>query len=84
MIDIFSALILLSLSFNANIMAIFLIFFGGLLFVKGLFIFSGDLSSIVDLLASIILFLSIAFSIPHFILWIFAFFLLEKGIVSFL
>ncbi len=83
-LDIFSALILLSLSFNANIVAIFLIFFGGILAVKSLFLFSGDLSSIIDLFSSFILFLSLFFSMPAFLLWILAFFLLQKGIVSFI
>jgi len=51
--------------------------------MKGLFILKGDILSCVDMFASGILFLSIFFSPPAILLWIPAFLLLAKGVVSF-
>ena len=48
-----------------------------------IFIFGGDALSFVDLFSSILLFISLLFSLPIVLLWIPAFLLLAKGVVSF-
>lgn len=82
-IDLTSALAFLMLIFGLSVLPQFLIFCAGLLFLKGMFIFMGDILSGVDLVAALLLFLSIPFNLPSILLWIPAFFLLAKGVVSF-
>ena len=82
-IDLAAALAFLMLIFGMNVWTQYLIFCAGLLFVKGLFILMGDILSGVDLLAALLLFLSIPFNLHSILLWIPAFFLLAKGVVSF-
>jgi len=84
-IDLMAAVIYLSLTFGIGVFPPLIIFGGGLLFVKGLFIFTGEVVLCgIDLIASVLLFLSLAFTIPAFLLWIPAFLLLAKGVVSFI
>ena len=82
-IDLASALAFLMLIFGMNVFPQYLVFCAGLLFLKGLFVLMGDVLSGVDLIAALLLFLSIPFNLPSILLWIPAFFLLAKGIVSF-
>ncbi len=82
-IDLAAALAFLMLIFGMNVWTQYLVFCAGLLFVKGLFILMGDILSGVDLVAALLLFLSIPFNLPSVLLWIPAFFLLAKGVVSF-
>jgi hypothetical protein len=83
-IDIASALAFLMLIFGMDVMQQFLVFCAGLLFLKGMFIFMGDVLSAIDLVSALLLFLSIPFDLPAILLWIPAFFLLAKGVVSFI
>lgn len=83
-IDLASALAFLMLIFGIDVFTQFILFCAGLLFLKGLFILGGDVLSAVDIFSSVILVLSIFFSLPSILLWIPAFFLLGKGIVSFI
>jgi hypothetical protein len=82
-IDIASALAFLMLIFGMNVFPQYLVFCAGLLFLKGLFVLMGDVLSGVDLISALLLFLSIPFTLPSVLLWIPAFFLLAKGVVSF-
>lgn len=83
-IDLFAAFMFLSLIFGTNPPAQFLLFPALLLFVKGMFILSGDILSIFDIYSSILLLLAIFVTPFAILLWISAFFLLSKGVVSFL
>ena len=83
-IDVASALAFLLLIFGFDVFTRFLLFAAGLLFLKGLFVFSGDVLSVIDLFSALMLILSIFFALPAVLLWIPAFLLLAKGLVSFL
>jgi hypothetical protein len=83
-IDLAAAVAFLMLIFGMNVFSQFLLFCALLLFVKGMFIFMGDVLSAVDLFAAIMMILSISFTLPSVLLWIPAFLLLAKGVVSFI
>ncbi len=83
-IDLTSAIAFLMLVFGMNVFIQFSIFCTALLLLKGMFIIGGDVLSIIDLFSALVLFFSIFFSIPTFLLWVGAFFLFAKGFVSFL
>jgi len=82
-IDLAAALAFLMLIFGMDVFSQYLLFCAILLFVKGLFVFMGDILSAIDLIAAIILIISVSFMLPSIFLWIPAFFLLAKGAVSF-
>lgn len=82
-VDLAAAVAFLMLIFGMNVFTQFLLFCAILLFVKGMFILMGDVLSVVDIFSAIILILSISFSLPAVLLWIPAFLLLAKGVVSF-
>ena len=82
-IDLAAALAFFMLIFGMNVFHQYLVFCAGLLLIKGLFILMGDILSAIDLVSALLLFLSIPFDLPVGLLWIPAFFLLAKGIVSF-
>jgi len=82
-IDLSAALAFLMLTFGMDVFFQFLLFCSGLLFMKGLFVFTGDILSGIDLLAAGLLIISIFFTLPSVILWIPAFLLLAKGFISF-
>ena len=81
-VDLASALAFLMLVFGCDVYFQFLLFCAGLLFLKGLFILTGNVLSGFDLFSSALLILSIFFPLPAFLLWIPAFLLLAKGFVS--
>ena len=83
-IDLLASLTFLALIFSIPISFQILLFLGGLLFVKGMFVFTGDPLSIQDFFYASCLILSIFFALPASFLWISAFLLLSKGVVSFL
>ncbi|MEK6933319.1 MAG: hypothetical protein AABW75_00410 [Nanoarchaeota archaeon] len=82
-IDLASASVFLMLVFGMTPSLNFIIFCASLLLLKSLFIFLGDALSFVDLFSSILLFISLLFSLPIVLLWIPAFLLLAKGVMSF-
>lgn len=82
-IDLVAAFVFLMLIFGIQPFLPLLLFSSGLLFAKSFFIFSGDVLSLVDLVASIVLLISIFISLPAVILWFPAFLMLAKGFVSF-
>jgi len=83
-IDLVSALAFLLLIFGFDVHFRFILFCAGLLLLKGFFIITGDVLSVIDVFSSFMLILSIFFMPPVFLLWIPAFLLLAKGFVSFL
>ena len=83
-IDLAAAFVFLGLIFGNELPFQFILFPAILLLLKGLFIISGDVLSAVDIFAALILFVSIFFNVFSILLWIPAFLLLSKGIVSFL
>ena len=83
LIDLVSALAFLMLAFNVQPWLQFILFCSGLLLLKGMFIFTGEPLSAIDLISSLILLISIFLSLPAIFLWAPAFLLLAKGIVSF-
>jgi len=83
-IDIVAAIAFLMLIFGMSPILQFTLFCSGLLLLKGMFIFMGDVLSGVDIFAAIILLLSLLITIPSILLWMPAFLLLAKGIVSFI
>jgi len=83
-IDLVSALAFLMLIFGMNVFPPFLIFCGALLLIKGMFIFTGDVLSFVDMFAAVLLLSSLIINLFPILLWIPAFLLIAKGLVSFL
>jgi hypothetical protein len=82
--DILSSLVFLMLIFGMHPFIYLVMFCVAVLFLKGMFILSGNVLSLFDLIAAFLLVLSIFFAPPVFLLWICAFLLLAKGVVSFL
>ena len=83
-IDLVAALAFLMLVFGMDVWFQYMLFCAGLLFIKGLFVLGGDVLSVIDLVSSAILLLSIFFTLPVAFLWVPAFLLFAKGVVSFL
>ena len=83
-VDLAASLAFLMLIFGIDVATPYLLFCAGLIFIKGLFAFGGDVLSFVDLFSSIILLISVFFSLPSLLLWMPAFLLLAKGVVSFI
>ena len=82
-IDLVSALAFLMLTFGLDVWTRFLLFCAGLLIMKGMFVITGDVLSVIDLFSAGILIISIFFSLPAIFFWVPAFFLLSKGFISF-
>ena len=83
-LDLLTAVVLLSFVFGISPWIQLILFCAGLLFIKGLFIFTGEPLSLIDLSASATLILSVWFSPWLWLLWSLSFLLLSKGVVSFL
>lgn len=83
-IDLAGALALLVMIFGINVFTPFLLACSGLLFLKGLFILQGNILSLIDLFACGILLISLLITPALILLWIPAFLLLAKGVVSFI
>lgn len=82
-IDFASAIAFLMLIFGIDVFLQFMMFCTGLLFLKGFFIFTGDVLSAFDLIFAIFLLISLFFTLPAILLWIAAFVLMAKAFVSF-
>lgn len=82
-IDLLSAFVFLMLIFGVHPYFQIILFCSGLLFLKGLFVFTGEPLSLIDMVSSILLIFSIFMGLPTILLWVPAFLLLAKGIVSF-
>ncbi|MBX4196750.1 hypothetical protein KW805_04145 [Candidatus Pacearchaeota archaeon] len=83
-IDLVAAASFLMMIFGINVLFQVILFCGGLLLAKGMFVIGGDVLSVLDIAAALILFISLIFTLPVVILWVPAFLLLAKGFVSFL
>jgi hypothetical protein len=83
-IDIAAAIAFLMLVFGMQPYLQFMLFCAGLLLLKGMFVFTGDVLSVIDVVSTILLILSIFVTLPSALLWAPAFLLLAKGFVSFL
>lgn len=83
-IDLAAAFAFLLLTFGIEPYTQYVLFCAGLLFIKSLFIFSGDILSAIDLASSIILIVSLFFIPTTLFLWVPALLLCSKGMASFL
>lgn len=81
-VDLVSSVAFLMLIFGIHVPLHFLLFCAGLLLMKGFFVFAGNVLSAFDILASLLLLLSLIFTPFLFLLWLSALFLLAKGVVS--
>ena len=82
-IDIAAAIAFLMLAFGIHPFTPFLIFCAALLILKGMFVLTGDVLSVIDLISAVLLIVAISFTLPTILLWIPALMLFAKGIVSF-
>lgn len=83
-IDLISALVFLLLIFGIHPFLQLTLFCSGLQMLKGMFILTGDVLSGFDIFCSVMLLISIFFTPFSVLLWICAFFLMAKGVVSFI
>lgn len=84
LIDGIAAFVFLMMIFGISPWTQLVLFCAGLLFLKGLFILTGEPLSAIDLAASVVLIISIFF-IPWIgLVWMLALLLLAKGVVSFI
>jgi hypothetical protein len=83
-VDLISSIVFLMLIFNIHPWLQLTLFCAGILLIKGLFLFTGEPLSIIDLFSSFLLLISILFTLPTILVWVPAFLLMAKGIVSFL
>lgn len=81
-IDFIAAAVFLMAIFGSHPPFQLVLFSAGLLGVKGLFAFLGDILSFVDLGAAVLLATLVAFTLPAILLWIPALLLIAKGTVS--
>lgn len=82
-LDIISAVFLWLFVFFKIIPEKFLMLAGFYLLAKGIFfLISRDIASIIDVICAGIIFLSLNFAIPSFIIILVSLFLLQKGILS--
>jgi len=83
-LDMLAALTFLFIIFGITPFTQIILFCAGLLFLKGLFILTGEPLSIIDLLASATLIVAIFTTPWSFLLWILTLLLMAKGVVSFI
>ena len=82
-LDLIAAITLLTIIFGITPYIPLLLFCAGLLFLKGLFILTGEPLSLIDLLASATFLLAIFIMPWSFLLWVLTLLLMAKGVVSF-
>jgi hypothetical protein len=82
-IDLLASISLFSIIFGVSLPLQVVMFFGGILFMKSLFIFMGDILSVFDLLSAIVFFVSFFVQPWTFLVWICSLVLMTKGIASF-
>lgn len=83
-IDGIAALVFLMIVFGIPPWTQLVLFCAGLLFLKGLFLFTGEPLSAIDLAASVVLLISIFFMPWAGLVWMLALLLLAKSVVSFI
>ncbi|MEK6858640.1 MAG: hypothetical protein AABX53_01870 [Nanoarchaeota archaeon] len=83
-LDLLSAIVFLMIIFGLDPWTQFVLFCAGLLFLKGLFILTGEPLSAIDLVSSLTLIFSLLWMPWMGLAWMLALLLLAKGIVSFI
>ncbi len=83
-LDLLASITLFTLIFGVNLPLQISLFFGGVLFMKSLFLLTGDVLSVFDLISAILFIISIFFMPWTFILWACSLVLMTKGLASFL
>lgn len=83
-LDLLAAITFLMIVFGINPWTQLILFCAGLLFLKGLFILTGEPLSAIDLVASLTLIISVFFVPWIGLVWMLSLLLLAKGIVSFI
>jgi len=83
-LDLTVAIAFLLLIFGVHPWLQFILFCAGLILLKGLFILSGDVLSVIDIFAAVLLVISLFATLPSVLLWIPALLLIAKGFVSFI
>ena len=84
-IDALAGILFLMLALGYNVQFYIIWIFAVILFLKGLFIFTGEfILSPIDLASSIILMLSNFLTIPIFLFWVISVLMFVKGSFSFL
>lgn len=83
-LDLLSALVLLMVIFGIEPWVQLVLFCAGLLFLKGLFILTGEPLSLIDLVSSLTLIFSLLWAPWMGLMWMLALLLLAKGMVSFI
>ena len=81
-IDLIISLIIFSHSWGLTLPGEVLIVMAVILFIKGIFIFTGDIASGMDWIVGIVLIIESFFVLPVFVLIIAGFLLLQKGFLS--
>ncbi|OGZ22985.1 MAG: hypothetical protein A3A08_00395 [Candidatus Nealsonbacteria bacterium RIFCSPLOWO2_01_FULL_41_9] len=79
--DIIAGSLLIREFYNLPVPQVIVIIFAGYLIMKGL-LFIADIGSLMDLIAGILLILTIFFNFPIFILIVFAALIAIKGVMS--
>lgn len=82
-LDLLAAIALFTIIFGLSLPIQIVFFFGGILFMKSLLMFTGDVLSIFDFLSAILFFISLFFAPWTFILWTCSLVLMTKGVASF-
>ena len=82
-IDALAALVFLSMTFGLAPYTQLILFCAGILFIKGLFILTGEPLSAIDLASALVLLVSIFITPSAIFLWTPAFLLMAKAVVSF-
>lgn len=80
--DFVAAILLFVLSFGLKIPTSIIIFFIVVLLMKGAFVLTKSIASVMDIFAAIIFILAIYFTLPRLLLIIPAILLLQKGFFS--
>ena len=83
LVDLFASISLMLILFGFSVPIQIIMFCSGLLFFKGLFVLTGDALSIIDIFSCIVFLFSIFFALPSMFIWLPAFLLLAKAMVSF-
>ncbi len=83
-LDLISAIVFLMIIFGLDPWTQLVLFCAGLLFLKGLFILTGEPLSVIDLVSSLTLIFSLLWIPWMGLAWMLALLLLAKGIVSFI
>jgi len=83
MVDLIGGMVFLLMAMNISVFWPLVLFSMLLIFTKGLFVFVGDKLSYVDLVLSLLLFLSLFFTLPGMIAGTGSLILLAKGFASF-